>query len=110
MDFLDFIRKVAQEKKEQGYVVKGGKGSGWFGPPGGGTHTANAQVGGAKRKKLKTKMTIQRASKLLSKKGYELGGGGEYNHKTKETSYKVKGPDGKIRTMTAKQVEELALK
>lgn len=37
MDFLDFIRKVAEERKAQGFVAKGGKGSGWFAPPRG-TH------------------------------------------------------------------------
>jgi len=42
MDFLDFIRKVHEERKQRGFVIKGGPGSGWFGPPKGthvGRHT-----------------------------------------------------------------------
>lgn len=35
--FLDFIRKVTKERRGRGFVVKGGKGSGWYAPPKG-TH------------------------------------------------------------------------
>jgi hypothetical protein len=37
MDFLDFIRKVHEERRARGFIVKGGPGSGWFAPPKG-TH------------------------------------------------------------------------
>jgi len=38
MTFLDFIRKVHEERKAWDLVIKGGKGSGWFAPPKG-THS-----------------------------------------------------------------------
>ena len=45
MDFLDFIRKVHEEKRErEKLLVKGGKGSGWYAPPKG-THTGRKQKG-----------------------------------------------------------------
>jgi len=70
MTFLDFIRKVHKEKRErQRFILKGGKGSGWFAPPkgthgkgrtktqivGSGKVTAHIIKPGGKLPKLKTR-------------------------------------------------------
>lgn len=44
MDFLDFIRKIHEERKARGLVIKGGEGSGWYAPPKG-THTDESAKG-----------------------------------------------------------------
>lgn len=59
-------------------------------------------------KKLKTKMTIKKATALLATQGYSLGAG-KFDLKSKSTSYAVTDPSGKVSRMTAKQIEDMAL-
>jgi hypothetical protein len=56
--FLDFIRKVHEERKARGLIIKGGKGSGWFAPPKG-THGKGKKDGGKKSSKKKRPRTWQ---------------------------------------------------
>ncbi len=58
---------------------------------------------------LKTKMTIQEASGILGTQEMRLGKG-SFDLKTKQTSYEVFDKSGNKRIMTAKQIEDLALR
>lgn len=70
--------------------------------PGGGPGAGAASTAGA------GKLSIQTAAKALSEKGYHMGAAVPWKPGDKETSYHVKGPDGKQTTMTAKEISGLA--
>ena len=63
--FLDVVRKATEQRKQRDFIVKGGKGSGWFAPPKG-THTkgakAKAKVKG--KGKVPTPTHMKRAAKV----------------------------------------------
>jgi len=65
--FLDFVRKVARERRKKGFVIKGGKGSGWFAPPKG-THTKQSRKRVENKKTTGIKVTSKPSGKLLVSK------------------------------------------
>jgi len=95
-------------------ILTKGKGSGNWGHKGrpgqiGGSDGGSGAGGnGEGGKRLKTKITIQKAASLLAKNGYILGKG-KTDLNTMKTSYDVTTPDGKRKIMTAKEIETLAL-
>ncbi len=62
-----------------------------------------------KKAKGSSKLTISSAVAALKKQGYRLGQG-SFDLRSKTTSYKVTGPNGRTRTMTADQVKKLVAK
>lgn len=56
------------------------------------------------------KLTITGADKELRKHGYSITGTAPYDLKNKTANYKVKGPDGKERTMSSNEIKSILVK
>lgn len=55
----------------------------------------------------KKKVSIQQAGAALADRGFQLIRGAGFNPGAKETSYEVRQPNGKTRTMTSSQILNL---
>lgn len=98
--FLDLVRKAAQERKQREYVSKGGKGSGWFGPPKG-THGGGAKgtSGESKIREIESKvlahMLTREAAYIFDPKGKSI----LQKSATSEKPYEIRWEDDEIAKM-----------
>jgi len=96
--FLDFIRKVHEERKARGFVVKGGLGSGWFAPPKG-THGKGKTIGEGKIKEIENKvlahMPTREAAYVFDARGNSI----LQKSATNEKPYEIRWEDDEIAKM-----------